>query len=280
MHGCTSHLASPTTNPNQNMHVRESRLTFHAYSFVPRDLCSTRFRTLLYPLCVAAGLCYGSTFALVLALAADLFGSEHVATNYGLLDLGESAPLAGFDPAKDPGQPVRAFSFPSLFLRVYNLVAVFLGRLTWLVLTSVADRNLARRLTDTRRPSPRASPACCPERPGCWELRVRNRSGEPVLPERHRGGRLRRLRRGSVFRRNVLVHGVFLPCRMCPRVSCVGSARPQPKTPTSRAVRDGGSRHYRAPIEGTEGDAVPSALLLVFYTVRDSPLSGLDKICT
>lgn len=60
------------------------------------NLCATtcfpaRFRALLYPLCVAAGLCYGSTFALVLALAADLFGSEHVATNYGLLDLGESA---------------------------------------------------------------------------------------------------------------------------------------------------------------------------------------------
>lgn len=62
---------------------------------VPRNhvfsLHTARFRALLYPLCVAAGLCYGSTFALVLALAADLFGSEHVATNYGLLDLGESA---------------------------------------------------------------------------------------------------------------------------------------------------------------------------------------------
>eukprot|EP00752_Nemacystus_decipiens_P011283 g10026.t1 len=51
-------------------------------------LLAAGFRALLYPLCVAAGLCYGSTFALVLALAADLFGSEHVATNYGLLDLG------------------------------------------------------------------------------------------------------------------------------------------------------------------------------------------------
>ncbi|CAM9499457.1 unnamed protein product [Pylaiella littoralis] len=42
---------------------------------------------LLYPLCVGAGVCYGSMFALVLALAADLFGPDHLGTNYGLLDL-------------------------------------------------------------------------------------------------------------------------------------------------------------------------------------------------
>lgn len=38
---------------------------------------------------MAAGLCYGSMFALVLALTADLFGPRHVGTNYGLMDLGE-----------------------------------------------------------------------------------------------------------------------------------------------------------------------------------------------
>lgn len=49
----------------------------------------TRIPALLYPLCVGAGVCYGSMFALVLALAADLFGPDHLGTNYGLLDLGE-----------------------------------------------------------------------------------------------------------------------------------------------------------------------------------------------
>lgn len=47
-----------------------------------------RIKNLLYPLCVAAGICYGSMFSLVLALTGDLFGAEHIATNYGLLDLG------------------------------------------------------------------------------------------------------------------------------------------------------------------------------------------------
>lgn len=49
-----------------------------------------RVKNLLYPLSVAAGICYGSMFSLVLALAGDLFGAEHIGTNYGLLDLGES----------------------------------------------------------------------------------------------------------------------------------------------------------------------------------------------
>lgn len=53
-------------------------------------LGKTRIRSLLYPLCVAAGCCYGSMFSLVLALTADIFGPEHVGTNYGLLDLGET----------------------------------------------------------------------------------------------------------------------------------------------------------------------------------------------
>lgn len=47
-----------------------------------------RIKSLLYPLCVVAGLCYGSMFSLVLALTGDLFGAEHIGTNYGLLDLG------------------------------------------------------------------------------------------------------------------------------------------------------------------------------------------------
>lgn len=47
-----------------------------------------RINYLLYPLCVVAGLCYGSMFSLVLALTGDLFGAEHIGTNYGLLDLG------------------------------------------------------------------------------------------------------------------------------------------------------------------------------------------------
>lgn len=47
-----------------------------------------RMKSLLYPLCVLAGLCYGSMFSLVLALTGDLFGAEHIGTNYGLLDLG------------------------------------------------------------------------------------------------------------------------------------------------------------------------------------------------
>lgn len=50
--------------------------------------CARRFKSLLYPLCVVAGLCYGSMFSLVLALTGDLFGAEHIGTNYGLLDLG------------------------------------------------------------------------------------------------------------------------------------------------------------------------------------------------
>lgn len=57
-------------------------------------LCShTRIPSLLYPLCVGAGMCYGSMFALVLALTADLFGPDHLGTNYGLLDLGEEDSL-------------------------------------------------------------------------------------------------------------------------------------------------------------------------------------------
>ncbi|CAM9915414.1 unnamed protein product [Ectocarpus sp. 12 AP-2014] len=52
-------------------------------------LLAAGIRSFLYPLCVAAGCCYGSMFSLVLALTADIFGPEHVATNYGLLDLGE-----------------------------------------------------------------------------------------------------------------------------------------------------------------------------------------------
>lgn len=59
-------------------------------SYVKPILLSHRVKNLLYPLCVAAGVCYGSMFALVLALAGDLFGVEHIGTNYGLLDLGES----------------------------------------------------------------------------------------------------------------------------------------------------------------------------------------------
>ncbi|CAM9090570.1 unnamed protein product [Hapterophycus canaliculatus] len=51
-------------------------------------LLAAGVRDLLYPLCVAAGLCYGSMFSLVLALTADLFGPRHLGTNYGLMDLG------------------------------------------------------------------------------------------------------------------------------------------------------------------------------------------------
>lgn len=32
-------------------------------------------------------------FSLVLALAGDLFGAEHIGTNYGLLDLGKSVTM-------------------------------------------------------------------------------------------------------------------------------------------------------------------------------------------
>lgn len=53
-------------------------------------MLSSRVKDLLYPLCIAAGICYGSMFSLVLALTGDLFGAEHIGTNYGLLDLGES----------------------------------------------------------------------------------------------------------------------------------------------------------------------------------------------
>lgn len=55
---------------------------------VENYISSIRFKGLLYPLCVAAGICYGSMFSLVLALCGDLFGAEHIGTNYGLLDLG------------------------------------------------------------------------------------------------------------------------------------------------------------------------------------------------
>lgn len=51
-------------------------------------LYDARIKNLLYALCVAAGICYGSMFSLVLALTGDLFGAEHIGTNYGLLDLG------------------------------------------------------------------------------------------------------------------------------------------------------------------------------------------------
>ncbi|CAM9554235.1 unnamed protein product, partial [Laminaria digitata] len=51
-------------------------------------LLAAGIKSLLYPLSVMAGLCYGSMFALVLALTGDLFGAEHIGTNYGLLDLG------------------------------------------------------------------------------------------------------------------------------------------------------------------------------------------------
>lgn len=51
-------------------------------------LLAAGVKNLLYPLSVAAGICYGSMFSLVLALAGDLFGAEHIGTNYGLLDLG------------------------------------------------------------------------------------------------------------------------------------------------------------------------------------------------
>lgn len=79
----------PTPNPHPYMHTCFS--AHFSLKLICAITCSpARFRGLLYPLCVVAGLCYGSTFALVLALAADLFGSEHIATNYGLLDLGES----------------------------------------------------------------------------------------------------------------------------------------------------------------------------------------------
>ena len=56
--------------------------------FVKPLIFSCSIKTLLYPLCVVAGLCYGSMFSLVLALTGDLFGAEHIGTNYGLLDLG------------------------------------------------------------------------------------------------------------------------------------------------------------------------------------------------
>ncbi|CAM9126721.1 unnamed protein product [Choristocarpus tenellus] len=54
-------------------------------------LLAAGFTQLLYFLCVATGFCYGSMFSLVLALTGDMFGVEHIGTNYGLLDLGPAA---------------------------------------------------------------------------------------------------------------------------------------------------------------------------------------------
>lgn len=95
---------------------------------------------------MAAGLCYGSTFALVLALAADLFGSEHVATNYGLLDLGE--PAGRFAPAKGFGELVCRF-----FSCVY-LVAVQCGVLHFFLVLHNSRQALTTINTGVGRLSP------------------------------------------------------------------------------------------------------------------------------